>query len=65
MAGANEDALRRAGFPVDGISEEMKEQLTKLTPAEVQALTAIKSKLNADLTETARRAADTVGGFVW
>jgi hypothetical protein len=59
------EALARAGMPVDGLSDDLKRQVDKLSAEEVKALVSIKAKLNAGLAEKSKKAADTVGGFVW
>jgi hypothetical protein len=61
----NETHLTKAGLPVESLSPAMRQQIATLSPEEVTSLTAIKAKLNAGLTGTARHAADTVGGFIW
>jgi hypothetical protein len=57
--------LREAGMHVEAFSDELKSQLAKLSPEEINSLVAIKAKLNADLPAAIRKAADTIGGFVW
>ncbi|RPK83673.1 MULTISPECIES: aroma-sacti cluster domain-containing protein [Streptomyces] len=40
-------ALYEAGFPVDLLSEEQREVLNELTPAELAVLLDVKSRLDA------------------
>ncbi len=61
----NELTLREAGLPLDAFSDHLKAQLAHLSTEEVNALVSIKKKLNANLSPDIRRAADTIGGFVW
>jgi hypothetical protein len=61
----HEDKLRAAGMHTEGFSDDLKHQLSKLSTEEVNSLVAIKAKLNAGLSDAAKKAADTVGGFVW
>ncbi len=63
---AQAEKLRKAGMlHVDVLDDRLKAQAAHLDDHEIAALGAIKSKLNNGLSEAARRAADTVGGFVW
>jgi hypothetical protein len=57
--------LRKAGLPVESFSDQMRGQIAKLSLEEVRSLVAIKVKLNSGLSAAAKKAADTVGGFVW
>jgi len=57
--------LRNAGFPTDALSDDFKKRVELLDENELKMLESIKLKLNKDLSDEARRAADTVGGFVW
>jgi hypothetical protein len=41
------DALYEAGFPVDLLTEEQREVLSGLTPAELALLLDVKSRLDA------------------
>jgi hypothetical protein len=59
------DVLRKAGLPVDAYSDQMIAQLAALDEREVQSIVAIRQKLNEGLDEQLKKAADTVGGFVW
>jgi len=57
--------LRYTGVQVDALSDNLKSQLALLDEDELAVVGAIKAKLNNGLSEAAKRAADTVGGFVW
>lgn len=66
LSSAQADKLRQAGLlHVDVLDDHLKAQMAHLDDHEIAALAAIKTKLNSGLSEAARRAADTVGGFVW
>ena len=66
LSPAHADKLRQAGLlHVDVLDDHLKAQMAHLDDHEIAALAAIKTKLNSGLSEAARRAADTVGGFVW
>jgi hypothetical protein len=66
LSPAQADKLRQAGLlHVDVLDDHLKAQMAHLDDHEIAALAAIKTKLNSGLSEAARRAADTVGGFVW
>ncbi|HEY1058504.1 MAG TPA: aroma-sacti cluster domain-containing protein [Limnobacter sp.] len=54
-----------AAFQVDALNDTLKAQVALLDDDELAVLGAIKSKLNQGLDEKLKRAADTVGGFVW
>jgi hypothetical protein len=63
---AQVEKLRNAGLlHIDALDDHLKAQMAHLDDHEIAALAAIKSKLNSGLSERLRRAADTVGGFVW
>ncbi|NJM32856.1 MAG: hypothetical protein HC848_08410 [Limnobacter sp.] len=53
------------GIQFDALSEELKYQVGLLDEDELAVLAGIKEKLNSGLDEKLKRAADTVGGFVW
>lgn len=54
-----------AAFQMDALSDSLKSQVALLDDDELAVLTSIKAKLNNGLDEKLKRAADTVGGFVW
>ncbi|MFN4329922.1 MAG: aroma-sacti cluster domain-containing protein [Limnobacter sp.] len=54
-----------AGLQLDALNDNLKAQVALLDDDELAVLTAIKAKLNQGLEEKLKRAADTVGGFVW
>lgn len=59
--------IRSSGvaFQMDALSDNLKAQVALLDDDELAVLSAIKVKLNSGLEEKLKRAADTVGGFVW
>lgn len=57
--------LRNTGVQVDALSDSLKARLALLDDDEIAVLDSIKVKLNSGLSDAIRRAADTVGGFVW
>lgn len=59
--------IRSSGvaFQMDALSDNLKAQVALLDDDELAVLSAIKAKLNSGLDEKLKRAADTVGGFVW
>jgi hypothetical protein len=54
-----------AAFQMDALSDSLRAQVALLDDDELAVLGAVKAKLNSGLNEKLRRAADTVGGFVW
>ena len=50
---------------VAGLSDDLKNQLSRLDDDELAVLGAIKEKLNEGLSDELAQAVDTVGGFVW
>lgn len=50
---------------VAALSEPLQAQLSLLDEDEIAVLASIKTKLNSGLDERLKRAAGTVGGFVW
>lgn len=54
-----------AGFQMDALSDPLRSQVALLDDDELAALASIKDKLNSGLDEKLKKAADTVGGFVW
>ena len=54
-----------AGTQLEALNDTLKAQLNLLDDDELEVLSAIKKKLNSGLDEKLKRAADTVGGFVW
>ena len=54
-----------SGGQMEALNDTLKAQLAMLDHDELEVLNSIKQKLNSGLDEKLRRAADTVGGFVW
>lgn len=54
-----------AAFQMDALSDNLKAQVSLLDDDELAVLSSIKAKLNSGLDERLKKAADTVGGFVW
>lgn len=57
--------IRKSGLQIDALSDELKAQVALLDDDEIAVLESVKAKLNRDLAEDLKNAADTVGGFVW
>ncbi|MGJ3699986.1 aroma-sacti cluster domain-containing protein [Variovorax sp. AFSI2.2] len=57
--------LRNSAVQVEALNDELKSQVALLDDDELAVLADIKSKLNSGLTDALKKAADTVGGFVW
>ena len=57
--------IRKSGLQVEALSEDLKAQVALLDDDELAVLEAVKEKLNSNLSDALKRAADTVGGFVW
>lgn len=54
-----------AAFQLDALNDNLKAQVALLDDDELAVLASIKNKLNSGLDEKLKKAADTVGGFVW
>ncbi|MCR2746895.1 aroma-sacti cluster domain-containing protein [Limnobacter parvus] len=67
MSSARAVRIRSSGvvFQMDALSDNLKAQVALLDDDELAVLSSIKLKLNSGLDEKIKRAADTVGGFVW
>ncbi|MDH4394105.1 MAG: hypothetical protein QE278_00370 [Limnobacter sp.] len=67
MSSARSVRVRSTGaaFQLDALSDQLKSQVALLDDDELAVLGSIKAKLNNGLDEKLKRAADTVGGFVW
>lgn len=67
MSSARSIRVRSTGaaFQMDALSDNLKAQVALLDDDELAVLSSIKLKLNSGLDEKLKRAADTVGGFVW
>lgn len=67
MSSARAVRVRSSGvaFQMDALSDSLKAQVALLDDDELAVLSSIKLKLNSGLDEKIKRAADTVGGFVW
>jgi len=59
------NALSAIGLHQEVLNEKLQAQVAKLDDHDIAALTKIHDKLNAGLSDRIRKAADTVGGFVW
>jgi hypothetical protein len=57
--------IRKSGFQIEALSDELKAQVALLDDDEIAVLESVKEKLNRGLAENLKNAADTVGGFVW
>ncbi len=65
MSLARSVRLRNSGLKVEALSDNLKARLALLDEDELRVVEQIKQKLNRDLAESVKDAADTVGGFVW
>ncbi|MHA6757814.1 aroma-sacti cluster domain-containing protein [Streptacidiphilus sp. PAMC 29251] len=57
------DALERAGFPVPELSEEQRDVLRALTPAEAELLLDVRQRLNEAEPEVTAHEAGLIGGL--
>ena len=58
-------ALSAIGLHHEVLSAPLQKQLATLDDHDIAALTKIHDKLNSGLSDRLKKAADTVGGFVW
>lgn len=58
-------ALSAIGLHVEVLNTTLQAQVASLDDNDIAALTKIHNKLNSGLNPELKRAADTVGGFVW
>ena len=57
--------LRNSGLKVEALNDNLKSRLALLDEDELRVVEQIKEKLNRNLADAVKEAADTVGGFVW
>jgi len=57
--------LRNSGLKVEALNDNLKARLALLDEDELRVVEQIKEKLNRNLADSIKDAADTVGGFVW
>jgi hypothetical protein len=57
--------LRNSGLKVEALNDNLKARLALLDEDELRVVEQIKEKLNRNLADAVKEAADTVGGFVW
>ncbi|CTQ34602.1 aroma-sacti cluster domain-containing protein [Jannaschia rubra] len=57
--------VRKSGLQIDALNEDLQNQISLLDDDELAVLESVKAKLNKNLPDNLKAAADVVGGFVW